>query len=114
MKVKVYDSGKKFMFDRFTLYFPYPKWLREEDWNNHRRRVMGCFQPFSYGKDYITLCAWDYDDRTLGYNIPRNERKVKIEAFPKVVQDYAHKMEGLWNDALKYDDDEHWKLWNEA
>ena len=72
MKVRVYDSGKS-AADRYTLYFPYPKRLREHE----GRTIMGCFQPFNFVEGQLTLYAWDYDDRSLGYNIPRNEKKVK-------------------------------------
>ena len=107
MKVRVYDSGKN-AADRYTLYFPYPKKLREHE----GRTIMGCFQPFNFVEGQLTLYAWDYDDRSLGYNIPRNEKKVKIETLPQFVQNYIVKMERIWNDALKYDDKEHWDAWN--
>lgn len=106
MKVRVYDSGKDFV-DRYTLYFPYSKKLREHD----GRTIMGCFLSFNFREGQLTFYAWDYDDRSLGYNIPRNEKKVKIETLPQFVQNYIVKMERIWNDALKYDDKKHWDAW---
>lgn len=130
MKVRVYDSGKKWAYDRYDMYFPYPKRMREQISKEHGRIIMGTYISFGISvRDHgqydcntlyptndcsMTLYSWGEDDRTIGCDIPSAERKVKIETLPKVVQDYARKMEGLWNDALKYNDDEHWKLWNEA
>lgn len=112
MKVRVYDSKQKDVADRYTLYFPYPKWLRQQE----GRPIMGCFQPFNFIEEekFFTFYAWDYDDRSRGYNIPRTERKIKLETLPKFVRDYVDRMDRLWNDALKYDDDEHWAMWNAA
>lgn len=120
MKVRIYDSCKKDCIDRYTLYFPYPKKEVERTMKSAHRRIMGVCQPFNFvademtGKTTITFYSWVDDDRTLGVDIPGTEKKIPIKAMPKEVQDYAAKMEKLWNDAWKYNDDEHWHEWNIA
>ena len=116
MKVRVYDSGLKSYIDRYTLYFPYPKKMRKEYMEMHRSLIMGFCIPFSFSSgDYrgttINRCASFEDDRTLGYDVPNREKKVKIVTLPKEVQEWCANMERIWNDALKYDDKEHWDAW---
>lgn len=117
MKVRIYDSRLKGYVDRYTFYFPYPKKRVEAEMKRSGHQIMGICQPFSFrtdqsGKTSLTFCPWFDDDRTLNINVPNNEKKLKIESMPKEVQEYATKMEKLWNDAWKYDDEEHWKKWN--
>lgn len=120
MKVRVYDSGLKGYIDRYTLYFPHPKWMVENDLERHGHRIMGGCIPFSFntdefsGESWVIRCSGFDDDRTLGYDVPGRERKVNIETLPKEVREWCAEMERVWNDALKYDDDEHWNAWNVA
>lgn len=120
MKVRIYDSRQKECIDRYTFYFPYPKKEVERMMDASGHYIVGACQPFGFrtdehtGKTDITFYAWFEDDRTLGYNVPDTEKRVKADVMPKEVRDYAAKMEKLWNDAWKYDDDEHWDAWNEA
>lgn len=115
MKVRLYDGGKKWGVDRYTFYFPFPKWMREDYYNRHRHVVTGTMIGCSEGSDGgVIRCIWEDMDLTLGYSIRRLGRKIPIENMSKQFQKWARRLEKLWNDALKYDDKKHWDKWNQA
>jgi len=117
MKIRLYRASAKFRgyIDEFTLYFPFPKWMKEEYRNNYQHHVygygIGCSQD-SYG-GVVRCCGFD-DDRTLGYHPDHFGRRYPLEKMSKEFQKWARSMEKAWNDALKFNDDKHWNIWNEA
>lgn len=111
MKVRLYDAGKKFKdyVDRYTLYFPVCKKLQARE---GRGFYLGCSPD---GNDGVIRCCWETNEndqvnsKSLWFG-----KRIAIESMPKGFQRFAMKMEKLWNDALKYDDEEHWEAWNQA
>jgi len=109
MKVRLYRYPGAWTVDQFTLYFPYPKWLREHD------GVHGCFVGCNQASDgSVIRCNWDYDDRKLGYHPSNLGRRYPLERMSKQFRKWANRMARLWNDALRYDDEKHWDKWNAA
>lgn len=118
MKVRVYDCKKTDVADRYCMYFPYPKSFKER-LHQDGRIVMGYCIPFNFSPDWsgkmqIQTYSDLEDDRTLGYNIPLTHKKVHIETLPKPVRRYIARMERIWNDAFKYNDQQHWNVWYDA
>lgn len=117
MKIRLYRASAKFRgyIDEFTLYFPYPKWMQKEIYDQHRHHIcgygIGCSQD-SYG-GVVRCCGFD-DDRTLGYHPDHFGRRYPLEKMSKEFQKWARSMGKAWNDALKFNDDKHWEIWNEA
>lgn len=104
MKVKLYKMPGKETIDSYSLYFPYPKWLREHD--KCRGFFINCSQDSNGG---VIRCAGDYDEWNcfLGKRFP-------LEKMSEQFQNWAHHLEKLFNDALKYNDAEHWETWCRA
>ena len=117
MKVRLYDAGKKYENypDRYSLYFPYPKWMQREIYEAHKHHVMGfalgCTQDSDGG---VIRCDSFDDDRTLGYHVRNLGRKIPLEKMSHAFQRWARSMERKWNDALKFNDDKHWDAWVRA
>ena len=112
MEVRLYDAGKKYenYIDRYTLYFPYPKWLRERS-NN----VRGCWLGCSPAYDGMIRCSWELNES----HIVNSEKlwlgkKIKLETMPQPFQICAQRLITAWENALEYDDREHWEIWNRA
>lgn len=106
MQVRLYRAGKKFRgyVDEYTLYFPYPKKIQKTE--KISGYGIGCSQT-SNG-DVIRCSGFDVDcfaTTNLG-------RKVSLETMSPEFQKWARNLERIWNDALKYDDAEHWQVWN--
>ena len=109
MKVRLYKHAGKWTVDQFTLYFPYPKWLKKQD--GAEGCFVGCNQDLHGG---VIKCCWDYDDRRLGYSIAGMGRRYPIEKMSIQFRKWASRLERLWNDALKYNDEKHWEIWCRA
>ena len=117
MKIRLYDSGKRYEGypDRYSLYFPYPKWMQEERYGLYGHRVMGfvlgCTMDCDGG---VIRCDSFEDDRTLGYHVDYLGRKISLDKMSLAFRKWALSMEKKWNDALKFNDDKHWEIWNKA
>jgi len=108
MKVRLYrgPANCRGYVDEFSLYFPYPKWLREHD------GVKGCFVGCSQdSRGGVIRCSWDYLDQRLGYSIEGLGRRYPLEKMSKEFRKWARRLERLFNDALRYNDDKHWERW---
>ena len=117
MKVRLYDSGKRYegFPDRYSLYFPYTQKMMDYYKKKFGRVIKGTFLGCSQASDgSVIRYYWEDLDTTIGYSIKGLGRKVKIESMSKQFQEFAVKMERIWNDAIKYDDKEHWDFWNKA
>lgn len=112
MQVRLYDAGKKFKNypDRYSLYFPYPKWLQKND--GLKGMYLGC-SPTERG-----MFRLDWGECPLGVTVNSNRlwlgKKIKLESMPENFQICANKLIKAWNDALKYDDEKHWDAWVRA
>lgn len=109
MKARLYhDTRKKFRdyVDAWSMYFPYPKWLREQE-HGTRGCFLGC-RPTEYGMD---KCTWEYDepDKRLFLG-----KRVDVSTTPKAFQDIFKHYEKLWNEAITKNTEEAWNKWNLA
>lgn len=104
-QVKLYDSGKQYKGypDRYTLYFPYPQWLKDND--NYEGTFLGC-SPSYDGR--MTRCIFDMVE--IGENVNFG-KEIPLSSMPQGFQDAANELISKWYDALKYDDDKHWEEW---
>lgn len=116
MKVRLYRAKKaKGFVDEFSLYFPYPKKMIEEYKKRFDREIKGTFLCCSQASDgSVIRCCWENLDVTIGYSIEGLGRRYPVEKMSKDFQKFAGKMERLWNNALKHDDDKHWDAWDRA
>ena len=106
-QVKLYDSGDEGYPDRYTLYFPYPQWLKNND--NAEGMYLGC-SPANHGGRW-TRCTFDMVETGQEYDFGK---EVPLSSMPQGFQDAANELISKWYDALKYDDDKHWEEWFEA
>lgn len=113
MKVKLYRAtNAKGFVDEFSLYFPYPKWMKEEIYKRNGGIVNGTFLGCSQdSRGYVIRCCWDELDASLGYTIQGLGRRYPLEKMSEHFQNYAKHLEKLWNDAIKFNDEEHWDAW---
>jgi hypothetical protein len=118
MKVRLYRATgeAKNYIDGYTLYFPYPKWYQKELRKLYPSLLycpIGCFVGCSPASDgEMIRCSWDEMDGR--YTFAGLGRKVKIETMPEPFQREVRRLETLYNDALKYNDEGHWEAFNEA
>lgn len=112
MKIKIYRCTRrqyKDYIDSWTIVVPHPKWMREEDLKrgSYRKGIcLGC----SPGVDdtYFNKCTWeDYECSTTTFG-----KRVKVEDAPKPMRKYVRKLQRLYDEALKYNDYEHWEEFN--
>ena len=108
MKVRVYDGGKGYSVDRYSLYFPLPKKEVEETYRIHRERISGHFLGFGFNDDCIFRCCWDEWNMRNGY-CTNLGKKVKIETLPQHVQEWVRGYEKAWNNLLKHPNDERYQ-----
>lgn len=112
MKLRLYhDTRKKFRFcvDAWTIYVPYPKWLRKERYDA-KGIYLGC-SPTEYG---MIRCCWCDDEITITRNRPYLGKRIDPKTTSKAFQKIFYKLEKLWNEAITKNTDEAWKAWNEA
>lgn len=115
MKVRLYKYPGAWSVDQFTLYFPYPKRMQEEIKKENGHIITGCFLGCSQDSaGGVIRCCWDDLDKSRGYNISGLGRRYPLEKMGEEFQAFARNLEKLYNDALKYDDAEHWGAWNRA
>lgn len=113
MKARLYhDTRKKFRdyVDAWSMYFPYPKWMREEN-----PGVYGCFigcKPTESGK---IRCTVEYDEFIPGFRSrPYLGKRVDVKTTPKAFQKIFRYHERLWNNAITRNTDDAWEAWNRA
>lgn len=110
MKLKLYhDTRKKFRdcVDAWTIYVPYPKWLREKTCG-----TMGTFLGCTPTETGMIRCAWEHDERRCGR--PYFGKKIDPKDTPKAFQEIFYNMEKLWNEAITKNTNEAWKAWSEV
>lgn len=110
-KVRLYMYSQN-IIDRYTLMFPYPKWLIE-----HETKARGgypvhgfCISCNQASDGTVLRCASFEYIRWKTYLGAR----VSLEKMSPVFQQWARTLEILWQEALEYDDEEHWHNWNVA
>lgn len=109
MKARLYhDTRKKFCgyVDAWSIYFPYPKWLREQE-----DGVRGCFLGCRPTDDGMDRCTWEYDEPDKPLYLGK---RVDISTTPKAFQKIFKHYEKLWNDAITKNTEEAWNKWNLA
>ena len=108
MQVRLYRATgeARDFIDGYTLYFPYNKKLREQ--TKCAGYGIGCSQGM-YGN--VIRCDGFDVESFVTVNLGR---KVKLETMSEEFQRWAKHMEEAWNNALKFDDKEHWDIWNKA
>jgi hypothetical protein len=107
MKARLYRATgeARNYVDAYTLYFPYPKWYRDELTYFSRGTFLGC-SPASDGT--LIHCYWDEMDTR--YTFDGFGRKVKISSMPERFQQEVERLQKLWDDACKTHD---FSRWNE-
>lgn len=108
MKLKLYhDTRKKFRdcVDAWTIYVPYPKWLREKTFG-----TMGTFLGCTPTETGMIRCIWEHDERRCGR--PYFGKKIDPKDTPKAFQEIFYNMEKLWNEAITKNTNEAWEAWN--
>ena len=84
MKARLYHDTRKEIrdsIDAWSMYFPYPKWLRKEN-----KGVFGCYiscKPTEYG---AIICCCYYDEVTPGHGRPYLGKRVDVRTTPKAFQ----------------------------
>ena len=110
-KMRLYDSGKRFenYVDRYTLYFPYPKWLQKHD------RAKGCYLGCSPTQNGMNMCCWDINvDSYVNSDTLRLGKKIRLDSMPKPFQICAERLQKAWHDAITQNTDAAWEKWNMA
>jgi len=105
MKARLYRATgeARNYVDGYTLYFPYPKWYREE----LPYYSIGCFLGCSPARDGTMIrCNWDEMDEK--YTFKGLGRKVKIESMPEPFQKEVARMQALWDEACKTRNFDRW------
>ena len=113
MKARLYRATgeARNYVDGYSLYLPYPKRYREE--LNPRNYASGCFLGCSPAHDGTMIrCNWDELEYSKYGSASNLGRKIKIESMPEPFQKEVRRIEQLYNDALKYDDEAHWEKFN--
>ena len=105
MKVRVYDYGKKEEGARYTMYFPFPKSMQVVE----GMKAIGFGFNFNtnyrnYTQRYESL---EFKNGLYGVNIGK---PVKRETLPQFIQDKINVLEKVFNNAVKYNDTTHWKI----
>lgn len=117
MKIRLYRASAKFRgyIDEFTLYFPHPKWMQKENYDRYGHHICGyCIGCSQSNSGNMIRCIGFDDDRNLGYHPDNFGRRYPLEKMSKEFQAEARKLARAWNNALKYNDDKHWEVWNRA
>lgn len=105
MKARLYRATgeARNYVDAYTLYFPYPKWYREELTYFSRGTFLGC-SPAHDGT--MNRCSWDEMDQR--YTFDGFGRKVKIDSMPEPFRKEVERMQKLWDEACKTHDFSRW------
>ena len=108
MKARLYRATgeARNYIDGYTLYFPYPKWYRNEQGNY----ATGCFLGCSPARDGTMIrCNWDeWEPRRFGASISACGRKVKIDSMPEPFRKEVERMQKLWDEVCKTHDFTRW------
>jgi len=98
MKARLYRATgeARDYIDAYTLYFPYPKWYRDQCANRATGTFLGC-SPASDGT--MIRCCWDEMDGR--YSFVGLGRRVKIESMPEPFRMEVERMQALWDEACK-------------
>ena len=70
---------------------------------------IGCSED-SHGE--VIRCDGFYVDLTIGYSIAGLGRRYPLEKMSEQFQKLAKEMERIYNEAIKFDDEEHSEKWN--
>lgn len=107
MTLRIYDAGKKYA-DRYTLYFPYPKWMQKLE------KSFAYYFGFSFHNDgrkiYIRKFCSDIADKPFVYY--NMGRKVQLSTLPKEVREWIEKLQKVWNVLCKESNQNNHKIWD--
>lgn len=104
--LRVYDSRRDDVADRYCLYVPTPR-NKVKEWG-----VMGIYLPFNFNIGNKTITRFDWGECVNGVASMNLGRKMKIDTLPKFVREWIKKNEETYNRALKENTDEAWNDWN--
>ena len=113
MKARLYhDTRKKHRdcVDAWSIYFPYPKWLRKQSGG----RTFGGFIGCTPTEDGMIRCTYEYDEITPTLGRPYLGRRVDVRTTPKAFQKLFRKLERAWNNAITKNTESAWEAWNRA
>lgn len=111
-KVKLYRYPGEPTVDQYSLLFPFPKWLIEHETKaRFGYPVHGFCIACSQASDgtVIRCSSFDYVRKQTHLGA-----RVSLEKMSPVFQQWARTLEILWQEALEYDDEEHWNAFAEA
>lgn len=113
MTVRVYRA-KPDTIDSWTIFFPYPKKIQEQEIARHGHRIKGTFLCCSPGTNdsYFNRCCWEDLDTSLGYSIEALGKRVHGNDIPKSMQHFIKRAEPIWNEAVTKNTTEAWDKWN--
>ena len=106
MKIRVYDYGSNTELGcpRYTMYLPYPKQLQSE--TKMKAWGFGFNCNTNYNNFFLRYETLEFPNGMYGVNLGK---RVNIADLPKFMQDYIIRLEKAFNEACKFNDDEHWK-----
>lgn len=104
--LRVYDGGKNFTVDRYTLYYPTPR-NKQKSWG-----YAGMGLGFSFNDSQIVKCC--HNECGIGIGIDYFPgKKIKRETLPLHIQKWIKKEEDAYNKAIRLDTQEAWDEFNE-
>ena len=94
--------------DAWTIYAPYPKWLKKKS----QGRIVGVYLGCTPTESGMIRCCWDPDDRGIMY--PYFGKRIDPKTTPKAFQKIFYNLEKLWNEAITKNTEKAWEKWNLA
>lgn len=103
---RLYDGGKRFTVDRYTLVYRVPKPYQTD---GCIMLILGCSPSIDGG---FIRCCWDCVEKgqTL-YGHFRLGKKVKLESMPKGFIKAVNAMSKVYNQALNENTKDAWNKW---
>ena len=111
MKARLsHDTRKKCRdcVDAWALYFPYPKWMREE------YGAFGTYLGCKPTDDGMIRCTWGTDECLPCQGRPYLGKRVDVKTTPKAFRNLFRQYEKLWNNAITRNTEKAWEAWNKA
>ena len=87
----------------YFLYWPFPEWLRKR---NRMIKGLGLECQETVNGTVMRHCFFDIEEAPCKIG-----KKTPLEKMSPAFQKWVSALESIWQDALKYDDDEHWERW---
>lgn len=104
MKARLYRATGELRdaIDAWTLYLPYPKWLRMHP-NNKFYEIRGLMLFCSPASDGTMIrCSWE--EFNWQYSIEGLGKKVPIDSMPEPFANECRRIERLFNEAIEKHD----------